>query len=83
MTPNEKVGDSPPPENALDTESKVKELLNFIEMEKRQPKPNRKQIRQWFNEIVALKEDWRIVHNADRCSKFQIHTSTRTWTDDA
>lgn len=66
----------------MDVDSKVKALLAAIEAEKKQPKPDKKQMRKWFNEIVQLKEDWRTTYTGQD-NKFQMHTSMRTWSDDA
>ena len=66
----------------MDVDSKVKELLAAIEAEKKQPKQDKKQMRKWFNEIVQLKEDWRTTYTGQD-NKFQMHTSMRTWRDDA
>jgi hypothetical protein len=43
----------------MDNEERVKKLLANIEAEKRQPNPDQRQIKKWFNTIVQLKEDWR------------------------
>ena len=66
----------------MDKDAQVKQLLALIEEEKRQPKPDKKQMRKWFNEIVQLKEDWRTTYTGQD-NKFQMHTSMRTWSDDA
>ena len=63
-------------------DKQVKDLLAAIEEEKRQPKPDKKKMRKWFNEIVQLKEDWRTTYTGQD-NKFQLHTSMRTYRDDA
>lgn len=65
----------------MSTEEKVKHLLSLIEAEKKQPKPDKKQMREWFDEIWQLKEDWRTTYTGQD-NKFMTHTSTRTWRDD-
>lgn len=65
-----------------DPEDKVNVLLVAIEDEKRKLKPDRRQMRKWFNEIVQLKEDWRTVYTGQE-NRFLTHTSMRTWRDDA
>jgi len=65
-----------------ETDKKVKHLLACIENEKRLPKPNRKLMRGWFNQIVQLKEDWRNTYTGQD-DRFLTHTSMRTWRDDA
>lgn len=66
----------------MNVDAQVKQLLAAIEAEKMQPKPDKKQMKKWFNEIVQLKEDWRTTHTGQD-NKFQTHTSMRTWRDDA
>ena len=64
------------------TDKQVGDLLAAIDAEKRKPKPDKRQMRKWFNAIVQLKEDWRTTYTGQD-NKFQMHTSTRTWSDDA
>ena len=61
-----------------DTDAKVNELLALIENEKRQPKPNKRQMRKWFNEIAKLKDDYRETYTGQD-NYFMTHTSMRTW----
>ena len=66
----------------MDVDKQIKDLLAAIEAEKRQPKPDKKLMRKWFNHIWQLKEDWRTTYTGQD-NKFQMHTSMRTWRDDA
>lgn len=64
-----------------EVDGKVRELLDLIEKEKQSPKPDKKQMRRWFAEIVRLKEDWRTT-STGQDNMFWVHTSMRTWRDD-
>lgn len=62
-------------------EEEVKRLLALIEQEKAQPVPDRRQMRLWFNRIVQIKEDWRVVETGQD-NRYQNHTSMRSCRDD-
>lgn len=64
----------------MDADKQVTDLLAAIEEEKRQPKPDKKQMRQWFKQVWQLKEDWRSIHTGQD-NRFQTHTSMRPWSD--
>lgn len=68
----------------MSKETLVKELATLIANEKRQPKPDRIQMRFWLAQIKRLRreEDFRVTHTGQE-SKFRMHTSMRTWRDDA
>ncbi len=66
--------------NVID--KKVKNLLAAIEEEKRQPKPSKKLMLMWIAQIRKLKQDYRTTYTGQD-NRFQIHTSMRTWRDDA
>lgn len=68
----------------MDIDEQVKQLLALIEAEKRQPKPDRKQMRRWLSSIRSLRYhlDYRNTYTGQD-ARFLVHTSMRTWRDDA
>ena len=67
----------------MDKDAQVKQLLALIEEEKRQPQPDKKQMRKWLSEIRSLRweDDYRTTYTGQD-AKFLTHTSMRTWRDD-
>ena len=63
------------------TEEKVKDLLAAIEDEKKSGAPDRRYMRKLFNQIVELKDDYRVT-NTGQENKWQSHTSTRDFDED-
>jgi len=66
----------------MNTEKRVKQLLSAIAKEKRNPGHDKKQLREWFNELWRLKDDGRCTYTGQD-ARFLTHTSMRTWRDDA
>lgn len=60
----------------------VKNLLAAIEEEKRKLDPDKELMRLLFKRIWQLKEDWRTTYTGQE-ARFLMHTSMRTWRDDA
>lgn len=63
-----------------DTDSQVKAILDEIESEKKNPKPDQKKMRNLFYKIVKLKDDYREVRTGQD-DRFLTHTSTREFED--
>lgn len=67
----------------MSKDDQVNYLLSLIEKEKRQPHPDKKQMRKWLSEIRSIRyeEDYRTVYTGQD-AKFLMHTSMRAWRDD-